>query len=189
MADNNEKDLPAQQSPTQTDSRLSRPHGDARGTQRAEAPPHQGPHQADSIDSAQAAGLAAEQRRGFSAANRLRRRAEFMHVQRHGLRLQTPHFVLFAAKYPGHDGPRLGMAVSRRVGKAVVRNRLRRRIREHFRLSLRGLVPDGCALVVIARAGAAELAAPSINAELETATLRLAQRLRDRRGDETDRKN
>ena len=189
MADNNEKDVSTQQSPTQTDSRLSRPHGNARGTQRAEAPPHQGPHQADGIDSAQAAGLAGEERRGFSAANRLRRHAEFMHVQRHGLRLQTAHFVLFAAKYPGHEGARLGMAVSRRVGKAVVRNRLRRRIREHFRLSLRRLVPDGCALVVIARAGAAELATPSINAELETATLRLAQRLRDGKDDETGRKN
>lgn len=189
MADNNEKDVSTQQSPTQTDSRLSRPHGNARRTQRAEAAAHQGPCQPDSISPAQAAGLAGEKRRGFSAANRLRRRAEFMHVQRHGLRLQTSHFVLFAAKYPGPDGPRLGMAVSRRVGKAVVRNRLRRRIREHFRLSLRRLVPDGCALVVIARAGAAELATPSINTELETATLRLAQRLRERRGDETDRKN
>jgi ribonuclease P protein component len=126
---------------------------------------------------------------GFSAANRLRRRAEFLHVQRQGLRSQTPHFVLYAAKITDCEDPKLGMTVSRRVGNAVVRNRLRRRIREYFRLSLRGATPPRCALVVMTRAGAAELAAASINAELGTATLKLAQRLREQGHDETERRN
>jgi len=189
LADNNEKDVPTQQSPTQTDSRLPRPHGHARRTQSAQAQARQGPHSPDGCDSTQAARLTRRRHLGLSTANRLRRHAEFVYVQRHGLRFQTPHFVLYAARLPGCEGPKLGMTVSRRIGNAVVRNRLRRRVRECFRLSLRGSTPPNCGLVVAARVGAAELASASINAELGTATLRLAQRLRDQGSDETERRN
>ncbi len=54
------------------------------------------------------------------------------------------------AKPNGLDHCRLGMAVSRRVGNAVVRNRIRRLIRESFRL-LQHDLPAGYDLVVIAR--------------------------------------
>ena len=189
MADNNEKNVPTQQSPTQTDSRLPCPHGHARRTQSAQAPARQGPRPPDGRDSAQAARLGRRRHLGLSTANRLRRHAEFVYVQRHGVRFQTPHFVLYAAKLPDCEGQKLGMTVSRRIGNAVVRNRLRRRVRECFRLSLRESTPPNCGLVVAARAGAAELAAASINAELGTATLKLAQRLRDQGSDETERQN
>jgi ribonuclease P protein component len=105
------------------------------------------------------------------------------------LRFQTPHFVLHVAKLSGCEGPKLGMTVSRRIGKAVVRNRLRRRIRECFRLALRESTPSNCGLVVTARSGAGELAAASINAELGTASLRLAQRLQESVSDEAGRRN
>ena len=189
MADNNEKNVPTQQSPTQTDSRLPCPHGHARRTQSAQAPARQGPRPPDGRDSAQAARLGRRRHLGLSTANRLRRHAEFVYVQRHGVRFQTPHFVLYAAKLPDCEGQKLGMTVSRRIGNAVVRNRLRRRVRECFRLSLRESTPPNCGLVVAARAGAAQLAAASINAELGTATLKLAQRLRDQGSDETERQN
>jgi len=93
------------------------------------------------------------------------------------VRYQTAHFVLHAAKLEACKNPRLGMAVSRRVGKAVVRNRLRRRLRECFRLRLRALMPPASALVVTARPGAAELGNPAIYAELQAATLNLARKL------------
>jgi ribonuclease P protein component len=49
--------------------------------------------------------------------------------------------------------PRLGLSVSRKVGKAVVRNRWKRSIREAFRLS-RATLPAGIDLVVSPRRGA-----------------------------------
>jgi len=189
LADNNEKDLPTQQSPTQTHSRLPRPDGDASRAQGAQAPARQGTHSPDGLDSAQTARLTRTRGLAISTANRLRRHAEYVYVHRQGVRFQTPHFVLHAAKLADCEDSKLGMTVSRRIGNAVMRNRLRRRLRECFRLSLRQAAPPNCALVVTARAGAAELAFASIKAELGTATLRLAQKLRDQGSHATERRN
>jgi ribonuclease P protein component len=101
-------------------------------------------------------------------------------VQRHGARRQTEHFVIYALSSPEFGRPRLGVAVSRRLGGAVVRNRLKRRVRECFRLNLRPIIPGETALVVIARRGAGGLETPTIKAELEAATLGLSKRLRAR---------
>jgi ribonuclease P protein component len=113
---------------------------------------------------------------GFGAADRLHRSAEFLRLQRRGVRHQATHFVLYAGRLDAQS--RLGVTVSRKVGGAVVRNRIKRRVRECFRRELRGLVPEGVSLVVIARAGAGALTTPAINAELMTATLNVTRRLR-----------
>jgi ribonuclease P protein component len=60
---------------------------------------------------------------------------------------------------------RLGVTASRKVGNAVVRNRVKRRIREWFRLGGQELVA-GIDLVVIARASAARLAGADTFVEL-----------------------
>jgi ribonuclease P protein component len=52
--------------------------------------------------------------------------------------------------------PRLGLAVSRRVGNAIRRNRIRRCIREAFRLNIRNL-PPGYDIICIARPTNAEI--------------------------------
>ena len=73
--------------------------------------------------------------------------------------MASPHFVVVVgeqwseAKGPG---PVLGLTVSKKVGTAVVRNRVKRRIREWFRRS-RAALPQNLELVVIARRGAAEI--------------------------------
>jgi ribonuclease P protein component len=60
---------------------------------------------------------------------------------------------------------RLGITVSRKVGRAVVRNRVKRRIREWFRASRSSLGP-GFDLVVIGRPAAAHLSRTSAEEEL-----------------------
>jgi ribonuclease P protein component len=62
-------------------------------------------------------------------------------------------------------GPsRLGLIVTRKVGNAVARNRIKRVCRDCFRRYPEWL-PDGVDLVVVARAGAEALSAPQVQAE------------------------
>ncbi len=76
---------------------------------------------------------------------------------------------------PEREEVRLGMTVSRKVGRAVRRNRLRRRIREFARLELRDLPPLD--LVVHCRPGAAELSGRELRRELEALAKGLRRRL------------
>lgn len=68
-----------------------------------------------------------------TAPGRLPRRADFLRLQAAGRRQVTPGFILQAAARPGHlppdRAPRVGFTVTKRVGNAVVRNRVRRRLR------------------------------------------------------------
>jgi ribonuclease P protein component len=84
---------------------------------------------------------------------RLRTGAEFDAVFRRGTRLDGHLFLLVAAPN-GRPFDRLGLAVSRRVGGAVKRNRARRLLREGFRRAERAPGP-GFDLVVVARASLA----------------------------------
>lgn len=65
----------------------------------------------------------------------------------------------------GGGAAKLGLAVSRRVGGAVARNRVKRRVREWFRQA-RSKLPPRTDWVVIARAGAAGLDQRATDAEL-----------------------
>jgi len=93
------------------------------------------------------------------------------------VRYQSVHFVLYAAKLPANGESRLGITVSRRVGTAVVRNRVKRRVRECYRLTLRPTLPQRTALVVIARNGAGNLAMADVRDQLTAAAAYLADRL------------
>ena len=72
----------------------------------------------------------------------------------------------------GQKGNRLGFTVSTKVGRAVVRNRVRRRLREIYRLHEGGMA-SGCDVVVVARVRAAS----SDYHQLEKSFLRLADKL------------
>jgi ribonuclease P protein component len=69
---------------------------------------------------------------GLAREQRIRRRAEFLRCYREGRRRGGRHSTLFYADGPPPD-PRLGVTASRKVGKAVVRQRVRRRVREIVR--------------------------------------------------------
>lgn len=84
---------------------------------------------------------------GLPRANRLRKRAEFRRAYDNGRQTRGRWFSLFVLRRDD-DGPaRFGFTVTRRVGKAVVRNRLRRQLRECARLAL-GEVERGHDVVV-----------------------------------------
>jgi ribonuclease P protein component len=88
---------------------------------------------------------------------RLSRSAEFERVYRQGRSVANRHLVLYAFPNESIDRPRLGLSVSRKVGGAVERNRVKRLLREAFdgvELELRG----GHDVVVVARPEARELA-------------------------------
>jgi ribonuclease P protein component len=94
----------------------------------------------------------------------VRRRGEFLAIQRSGRRWRSPSFVVIRRTSPTGQ-TRLGVTVSRRVGNAVERNRVKRLVREAFRTSAPELVPAQD-IVVIARSGAHELEYAEVAAEL-----------------------
>lgn len=85
---------------------------------------------------------------------RIRRRPEFVVVQTEGRKLHGKHLLGIARKRsdPTLSG-RLGLTVTKKVGNAVVRNRIKRMLREWMRLH--GWVPAGWDLVLVAKESAA----------------------------------
>ena len=91
---------------------------------------------------------------GHPPAARLREAADFAALRRSGKRLSS-RFFHTQFRLTDRSDARLGMAVSRRVSKlAVVRNRIRRIVRESFRASRADL--PACDVLLIARSAAAE---------------------------------
>jgi ribonuclease P protein component len=88
---------------------------------------------------------------------RLSRSAEFERVYRQGRSTANRHLVLYTFPNPSAERPRLGLSVSRKVGGAVERNKVKRLLREAFARE-HGRLPAGTDAVVIARHGARELA-------------------------------
>jgi len=107
------------------------------------------------------------------------KRADFLAANR-GIRVAQPGFVLLVFPNGGRD-KRYGITVTRKIGNAVVRNRMKRRFRELLWAVLpeRGL-PDHDH-VLIGREGGIERDFASLAAELDHALTRAAQGKGDRR--------
>jgi ribonuclease P protein component len=88
---------------------------------------------------------------------RLSRSAEFERVYRQGRSHANRYLVLYAFPRGGEEEPRLGLSVSRKVGGAVDRNRVKRLLREAFTARV-GALPAGHDVVLVARPDVRELA-------------------------------
>ena len=121
---------------------------------------------------------------------RLRRRGEFLRVQSTGRKVHGRHFValvaptsvapsaLFSdpasdpASVPGSAVGRVGFTVTKRIGNAVIRNRIKRSAREWLRRH--GWVPAGNDVVFIAKETAATLDGAELGADLGRLTARMS---------------
>jgi ribonuclease P protein component len=106
----------------------------------------------------------------FGKAARLLRRREFLAVQERGRRLYARELVILALD-TGRDGPRIGITVPGKVANSVIRNRVKRWVREAFRSGAAAWPPVD--LVVVARAGAPGLGLEGVRSALAAARERL----------------
>ena len=85
----------------------------------------------------------------FPHRERLKRRSEFLEVYREGNKRVGRGFILFTVRGRS-QGRKFGCAVSRKVGSAVVRNRVKRHMREVYRQH-RTQLPEDIRMVLVAR--------------------------------------
>lgn len=91
----------------------------------------------------------------FPKTQRILKRKGFVNLNRSGKRVQTDHFFITVGR-SGLGVTRLGIAASKRTGNAVQRNRIKRLVREFFRLN-KDRLPEGVDIVIAAKKGAADL--------------------------------
>ncbi len=70
----------------------------------------------------------------LSVKNRIRKNSDFRNIYRHGDLFFSRYFVLHSLKRDKKGNTRIGIVPSRKISKAVLRNKLKRRIREIFKL-------------------------------------------------------
>jgi ribonuclease P protein component len=88
---------------------------------------------------------------------RLRQRADFI-AAASGAKAHVPGFVLQSRARGDQEPPRVGYTVSKKVGNAVERNRVRRRLREVVRLAGADRMQTGRDYVLVGRRAALDLA-------------------------------
>ena len=103
----------------------------------------------------------------------IRKRADFLAANR-GIRVARPGFVLLAHPNGGR-GLRFGVTVTKKIGNAVVRNRMKRRFRELARLILPDEGLAGADHVLIGRAGGIDRPFSLLADDLRRALAKLAR--------------
>jgi len=88
-------------------------------------------------------------KQSFGKKERVHNRKQYVNIYRRGGRVHSTNFTVILSPNPSGE-KRLGVAVSKRVGNAVKRNRIKRLLREFFRLNKDGL-PDSQDMVIIAK--------------------------------------
>ena len=153
-----ETHISTQRAETQAHPWISRPHEDSGRAPHIGRAPRQRPQASERI-------ILPRARRGLPKSHRLRRPAEFTATLKGSMRWRDDFFGVYAVANPYPHG-RLGIIVSRKTSpRAVVRNRIKRQIRESFRSCQEKL--DGLDIVVMASPKAGRAQAASLRASLQ----------------------
>lgn len=169
-----ETHLPAKEAQARASSRLPQKDAHARGSAHAKAPAGQGSQATDGV-------MSHRPRSGpRPGRGRLTRSADFDRVVRRGRSLACRELVLYLFPREDPGPPRLGLSVSRKVGGAVQRNRVKRLLREAFAIESSRL--SGTDAVVVARHEARSLAEREGLAGMQGALAELISRAVDGEG-------
>ncbi len=120
--------------------------------------------------------LKGHERQGYSfeREERLLSKKDFLKIRKKGIRLLSESFIIFAHKND-YDFTRLGIAASVRVGNAVRRNRIKRLLREFFRLN-KNIFPKSTDIFISVKKEARVGRLRDIELELTPVAKKLCQR-------------
>lgn len=105
----------------------------------------------------------------FPAEHRIKRRRDFLQIKQAGQLRRCSHFLIIT--HSRTAGPtRLGVTVTRKIGGAVIRNRIKRYLREFFRNEYRSL-PQATDISIVAMRGADRLSFEDVQQELQSVFL------------------
>ncbi len=105
------------------------------------------------------------EKQSFGKNERVRKRKDYLRAYQKGVRISSSNFTVIL--YDNQTGTkRLGVTVSKKVGNAVKRSRIKRLAREFFRLN-KDKLPDSQDMIIIARRDVSSLKYHDVCVELE----------------------
>jgi ribonuclease P protein component len=109
----------------------------------------------------------------FKKEDRIRKRSDFLELSSTGHRIQDRFFIIVFSANP-FERSRLGVTVTKKVGPAVKRNRLKRVIREFFRLNRHNL-EGHWDINIIAKKEAVDLSSKLVNQSLQQMFVQISE--------------
>ena len=108
----------------------------------------------------------------FTKADRILKRREFIALSKSGRRVQNTEFIAYFS-HEQYNRSRLGVTVTKKVGQAVERNRLKRLVREFFRLN-RHCLSGNWDISIIVKRQSAEITSEMVHRSLQDIFDRIA---------------